>query len=381
MLFKQLPAIILLLPGILSAQQIPDQTSQTADYSITSPLIESQKTKIKILPNGYYRPETKIAVGAFALLTFKASRKDTISRSSYIKSTFVITENKQLALENDWLVFFKKERFSFYGSLDFMKFPENFYGIGNYTNKRDVRNYELNRISHNSMVLKKIKGFYFAGINFDTQYLSGNDTSQGLGKFPIYANVTGANGYFVNGLGPTFLFDSRDNGLISHTGWYNEVSINFHGKATLSEYNFTNVILNSRKFVPVLKKMVWASEVYLNFNEGTLPFRSNPAIGGFRFLRGYYTGRFRDKNLIFCQSEMRIPVFELFKKIGVGVVAFAGLGEVAPDLKDFNATGMKYSAGGGIRVLIDKAKNANLRLDYGVTKEGGGFYMVFGEAF
>ena len=365
-------SFLLLFPGLLFAQ-----TDQPGDYSMEQPPIElPQKTRVKILPNGYYRPETKIAIGAFALVTFKPHKKDTISRWSFVKSTFVITQNKQLALENDWLVFFKQEKISFYGALDFMKFPENFYGIGNFTNKDSVHNYELNRITHNSMVLRKVKGFFFAGLNFDTQYLYGNNPDQGLSIFPIYAHVNGANGYFVNGLGPTLLHDSRDNGLISHTGWYNEVSFNFHDKVTLSEYNFTSITLNSRKFIPVRKVATWASEVYMNFNAGTLPFRSNPAIGGQRILRGFYTGRFRDKNLVFLQSEIRVPVIWR-----IGVVGFAGLGQVAPDLKSFTFDGMKYSAGGGLRFMLSKKENANIRIDYGFTNEGGGLYMIFGEAF
>ena len=355
---------------------LPILLSGAPDDSIKTVHSESQRPKLKVLPNGYYRPETRVAVGAFALLTFKVNRKDTISRWSYIKSTFVVTQNKQLALENDWLIFFKKENISFYGAFDFMKFPENFYGIGNNTIKDSVKNYELDRLTLNSLVLKKIKGYYFGGLNFDAQYLYSNKEVKGLTKFPLYENVNGASGYFVNGIGPTFLFDSRDNGLISHTGWYNEVSINLHSKATLSQYNFTNVTLNSRKFIPVLKKNIWATEVYFNLNSGNLPFRSNPAIGGVRFLRGYYTGRFRDKNLIFCQSEIRIPVYWKF-----GIVAFAGMGQVAPDLKSFSFDGMKYTAGGGIRFLLSKKENANIRLDYGFTKEGGGFYMIFGESF
>jgi hypothetical protein len=351
----------------LNLYALPDDsianTHQEANY----------KPKLKILPNGYYRPETRIALGAFALITFKANRRDTISRWSFIKSTFVATQNKQLALENDWLIFFKKEKFSFYGTLDIMKFPEKFFGLGNNTNKDSSELYDLDRITHNSLVLKQINGFYFAGLNFDTQYLFGNYPNSQLTR---YAYVNGSRGYFVNGLGPTFLFDSRDNGLISHTGWYNEVSVNFHGKATLSQFNFTNIILNSRKFIPVLKKNIWATEVYLNFNQGTLPFRSNPALGGFRFLRGYYTGRFRDKNLIVCQTELRIPIYWR-----IGAVVFVGMGEVAPDLKSFSMPGMKYTAGGGLRFLLSKKENANVRIDYGFTNEGGGFYMVFGESF
>ncbi len=344
--------------------------------SIKTTHLDSYKPRIKILPNGYYRPETRIAVGSFVLLTFKTNRIDTLLRPSFIKSTLVVTQNKQLAIENDWIIFFKKENITFYGGFDFMKFPENFYGIGNFTLKDSVKNYELDRISLNSLVLKKIKGYYFGGLNFDAQYLYSNKQNKGLSKFPLYADVNGASGYFVNGFGPTFLFDSRDNGLISHKGWYNEASINFHGKATFSQFDFTNITVNSRKFIPVRKTSIWASEIYLNFNIGDLPFRSNPAIGGARFLRGYYTGRFRDKNLIFYQTEIRIPIYWKF-----GIVAFAGMGQVAPDIKSFSFEGMKYTAGGGIRFLLSKKENANIRLDYGFTKEGGGFYMIFGESF
>jgi len=342
----------------------------------TSTVVKSlnQKAKIKILPNGYYRPETRIALGGFFLLTFKPMKKDTVSRWSYIKSSFVFTQNKQFSFENDWILFFNKEKLSWYGNLDIMKFPEFFYGIGSITIRDSAEYYELNRISHNSMLLRKINGYYFAGFNFDTQYLFGGKEDLQLKR---YANVIGAKGYFVNGIGPTLLYDSRDNGLVSHTGWYNEVSINFHGKGTLSDYTFTNVQINSRKFIPFYKKRcTWASEVYMSFNTGTVPFRSNPAIGGFRFLRGYYTGRFRDKNLIFCQSEVRIPVYWKF-----GVVGFAGMGQLSPDLTSFSWQGMKYSAGGGIRFFLSKKENANIRIDYGITNEGGGLYMVFGEAF
>jgi len=51
--------------------------------------IPKQKMRIKVLPNGYYRPETRIALGGFVLLTFKPNLRDTISRWSYLKSTFI----------------------------------------------------------------------------------------------------------------------------------------------------------------------------------------------------------------------------------------------------------------------------------------------------
>jgi hypothetical protein len=99
-------------------------------------------------------------------------------------------------------------------------------------------------------------------------------------------------------------------------------------------------------------------------------------LGGFRFLRGYYTGRFRDKNLVFYQTEIRIPVYWR-----IGVVAFAGVGQVAPDLKSFSFDQMKLTGGGGLRFTLSRRERANIRFDYGFTKDGGGFYLVFGESF
>jgi hypothetical protein len=332
-----------------------------------------QKLKIKILPNGYYRPETRIALGTFVLMTFKSDYKDSTAKWSFLKSTFAVTQNKQLSLENDWQIYLKKEKYFLYGSIDLTKFPELFFGLGNNSHKDSSEMYGLSRISHSSQILQKLSGRSYLGINLNTQYLFNEDDTY---KFQRFAQVEGARGYFVNGLGPAFIYDSRDNALNSRTGWFHEASVTFHNQFTLSDYNYVNVVLNSRHFYPLLKNWTWANEVYFNFNGGEVPFRSTATLGGFRFLRGYYTGRFRDKNLVFYQTELRIPIYWR-----IGVVAFGGIGQVAPDLESFSMPEMKVSGGGGLRFLLSKRENANIRIDYGFTSEGGGLYMIFGESF
>ncbi len=370
MLVRVIVILFLLLPGIVFAQA-PDSVYAT-------PKDTSRNLKVKILPNGYYRPETRIALGTFLLLTFKGKNTDTTARWSFFKSTLMVTQNKQIALENDWQIFFKKDKYAAYGLLDVTKFPELFFGIGNDTHKDSTEMNGLSRISHTSLIVQKTHGNIFLGINLNTQYLFGRENTY-LNR---YAHVNGARGYFVNGIGPSFIFDTRDNVLNTFKGWYNEVSLTVHHKFTLSEYNYTNLVINPRHFQPILRKMswaknwTWANEVYLNFNTGDVPFRSNPMLGGFRFLRGYYTGRFRDKNMVFYQTELRIPIYWR-----IGVVAFAGVGQVAPDLKSFSMPGMKVTAGGGLRFMLSRRENANVRIDYGFTNEGGGFYLVFGESF
>ncbi len=60
---------------------------------------------------------------------------------------------------------------------------------------------------------------------------------------------------------------------------------------------------------------------------------------------------------------------------------FGGIGEVAPNMDAFTLSGLKYSAGGGLRIYMNADKLC-LRLDYGFGADGDrNFYIKFNEAF
>ena len=63
-----------------------------------------------------------------------------------------------------------------------------------------------------------------------------------------------------------------------------------------------------------------------NFNEGDVPVRSMANMGSGSIMRGYYEGRYTDKNMLAFQAEMRQ---HLIRRLGM--VAFAGVGRVAVD--------------------------------------------------
>jgi hemolysin activation/secretion protein len=100
------------------------------------------------------------------------------------------------------------------------------------------------------------------------------------------------------------------------------------------------------------------------------------SIGGPRFLRGYYRGRFRDKNMMVLQQEFRMPIYKR-----LGIAAFGGIGSVSNKSKELLKNEVHYNYGIGLRILINKKENANLRVDYGITKDSHGLYIVFAEAF
>lgn len=91
-------------------------------------------------------------------------------------------------------------------------------------------------------------------------------------------------------------------------------------------------------------------------------------------MRGYFQGRFRDRQFLSFQAEYRSPL--LFWRISTA--AFAGAGRVADKVSKLDFGGLKPSFGGGFRIMLDKVD----RFDLGFGEDGNtGFYVGFSEAF
>jgi outer membrane translocation and assembly module TamA len=64
-----------------------------------------------------------------------------------------------------------------------------------------------------------------------------------------------------------------------------------------------------------------------------------------------------------------------------GMVAFAGVGEVARNLSDLNTKDLLPSAGAGLRFMVSEKNRVNVSLDYARGREGDAVYFYIGEAF
>jgi hypothetical protein len=102
-------------------------------------------------------------------------------------------------------------------------------------------------------------------------------------------------------------------------------------------------------------------------------------MGGESLMRGYYLGRYRDKNLVAGQVEYRILPFEFSKRWGASV--FLAAGQVYGDEYGFNWDQFLPTGGAGIRYLIFPEKDIYTRIDVSFTEEGRGVYFFIGEAF
>jgi hypothetical protein len=143
-----------------------------------------------------------------------------------------------------------------------------------------------------------------------------------------------------------------------------------------SDLNYQSYNFGLNTYSPIGTKQVLAYRAYGCAVAGDVPFYDLCFVGAHNDIRGYQSGRYQDRRLLATQLEYRL---ELPKRIGLA--GFFGVAEVAPTVGKFNAENMLPAGGVGLRYMVARKNHLNLRFDYGVGRDGGGFYMGLGEAF
>lgn len=87
-------------------------------------------------------------------------------------------------------------------------------------------------------------------------------------------------------------------------------------------------------------------------------------------------GQYRDKAMLTAQMEYRARLWKRW-----GMVAFGGVGTIAPEFDQFSWDELLPSVGGGLRYMISGKKRINLGVDFAVGRDTNAFYFRIGEAF
>lgn len=334
-----------------------------------------EKPKFLVYPTFAFSPETSWEIGVSALLLYYAKR-DTLNRLSEIQSLNFYTLNRQYGAWFDHFIYTDKDKWFFLGRLRFQRFPLLYYGIGPDAKKEDELLVNSNYILVRERVLRKIKPNLFAGIEFDFQKLYNGSIDQMGSSLPA---PTGSAGTQNIGLGAGLVYDTRHNALNVRNGNFAEAAWLNYSPSLGSDFSFRSFTLDGRLYRTVKKNQVFAAQVYGQFISGNPPFNQLALVGNESLMRGYYTGRYRDKNYIAAQAEYRFLPFSFSKRLGAGV--FMAAGAVAPSVNKFSLNHILPSGGAGLRYLIFPKKDIFIRFDVGFTKEGPAFYIFSGEAF
>ncbi len=371
-------ASLICLLALLSAVSCWAQTSKVKkDSSGFDRFNAKAEALFRILPVPIvtYSTEAGNVFGLAKFNVFHPVKSDTVSRPSKISAVGtwstkgqvnVSLSNDLILHENDWMIL------SFF---NYRKQPEYMWGIGNDVSVDNIELVTANRIRFASTVLRRIKGFLYAGVAIDVANYFKITTEDD--SFLVTNNVTGVKGGTDVGIGAALALDNRSNRYNPMGGTFILATYLIYPKMLGSTYQFGSFDFDFRKYYNPWLRHVIAWQVTTSYTAGDVPFYDLSLMGGEDRMRGYYKGAYRDKVLIDGQVEYRAPIWNIF-----GAAAWIGTGRVASTYSGMAIDGFRLSYGLGLRIRVDSKNNANLRLDAGYGPDGrSGFYFNFAEAF
>jgi outer membrane protein assembly factor BamA len=334
------------------------------------------KKSILVFPLVARSVATDWSFGLVGALTTRISKKDTISRTSNFQILGLHTLKKQTVLAIHGSVYFDKEKYILNGQVSYSSFPDNFWGLGKSAADSAEESYKFKQYYIYLHLQKKIANNLFLGSIFEFQKLLEIDYIKG-GLFDKQ-NIIGRNPYQVSGLGLSITYDTRNHAFLPNKGNFVQLYFNSFNSLLGSNFNYTNWVLDARKFIAINNSSTLALQAFMFTNIGNnVPVRSLASLGGHSSMRGFYDGRFKDKSQIVLQSEYRMPVYKRW-----GITMFASAGDVSNGFSNFGTSEMKFSYGAGLRFALNRKEKLNLRIDYGITNQNtSGLYFQLSEAF
>ncbi len=340
---------------------------------VPSDSVSFKRFKWGVYPLAYYTPETRIAVGGSATFLYKKNPEE--PRPSSLIPYFVYTQNKQFIGQLELDLYFSRGDYHLYSMFEYKYYPDKFYGIGNNTPESNEEAYTSKIPLWTVSFLRRIHAGLNAGLQFDFTYHDITEVKDG--GLLAQKTVPGSEGGIISGLSLVATWDTRDNTFSSRVGNYFYFSAGYFGKLFGCNFDFVRFVLDLRHFMPVFSKHTLAFQGYLISTLGDVPLQSMGQLGGSSLMRGFYKGRYRDKNMALLQMEYRVPVYWRF-----GAAVFAGIGDVFSDYGHMGCGNLKYSVGGGIRFALDPRERLTIRADIGFASGGDiGFYFKAMEAF
>ncbi|HCP41696.1 MAG TPA: hypothetical protein DIT65_07865 [Cryomorphaceae bacterium] len=354
----------------------PDNLVKRYLNNVLSESGDPSAPKLINYPTIAYAPETSWELGVSSLYVYSANR-DLSNRLSEIKAFTFYTLENQYGFWLDHALYTDENKWFFYGRARYQSFPLFYYGIGRETPSEHIALIDGEYTLFRERLLRETFPSLYFGLELDYQGLNRVNYIDTEPDFEL--PKVGAMGSNNLGIGLGLLYNNIHNAMNPREGLYSEWAFMNYNAAAGSDFNMTTYIIDNRIYRPVKENTVFATQLYGQFTSGNPPFNMLSLMGGESLMRGYYLGRYRDKNLVAGQVEYRILPFAFSKRWGASV--FLATGQVYGDDYGFNWDLFLPTGGAGIRYLIFPEKDIYTRIDVSFTEEGRGVYFFIGEAF
>ena len=363
------------------AQTLIDKLTDLMEIKLGPPPQDSTRLQpaIVMAPIVYYQPRTSFGFGFGARLLFKPKNAGPEVRTSNIPIGGSYTLNNQIFFTSGYTIFFPEEKWLFRGNLDYIDFPQGFYGVGNFTTEADRLEITYQRLLVEPLLLRRIRPDLFVGAGLRYDIFFGTELLEATETLPEGASLQEELGSTAVGGELAFSLDKRNNVINATEGLLVEFTQGFFGTLLGGTHDFRLSKLDVRAYRRVHPRQVIGAQFFTRYAGGNAPVQELSGLGGPQLLRGYPEDRFRERLAVFAQAEWRWQALP-----SIGLVGYGGLGRVAPTLSELGPDGLYYSIGTGLRVAVIPAENINLRVDvaqgFGPVRALG-FYLGLGEAF
>ena len=341
----------------------------------------TRKASFLPIPSFGYAQETGFQFGVGAILGFYADRLDTTNRPSSVTVNLNYSTKKAYNLSSFIDIWGKGNQLHYLGEFRFKRLPFNFYGVGNNTKEINEDKLTQQLIKVLLQTEKQLLPNAYTGVSLGFENYKYKDlvTDGIFNNNPYYSNRTGSVLY----LGVSQSYDTRNNNNYTTKGFFVRGTYQY-APSILKADDFTGsqIKIDARNFWKLNKSFaVGVQGLYNTVIGNHTPVYLLPQLGNDEIMRGYYGGRYRDKNLLAFQAELRYRLNSRF-----GATAFGGTGTVW-GFDQFSTDAFKPNYGAGLRYFFDPEKGISVRFDYGFGEKKvneqrqSGFYISIAEGF
>ncbi len=327
-----------------------------------------------VLPGPFYTPEMELGIGVSAVGLYMVDPKDSLSQISSLTINGFASINGALGAQILSQTFWHEDKYRLFVDMEVVDAPEVFYGIGMAAGRDEANRIDFDRRGfrfHPQFFARVLPNTYL-GIGLELGQDEADDLESTVpvvtsAAIPFPENSTTA------AITAHLLYDSRDFILNPMGGRLLQADIAIYDGGLGSDSDFDKLNLDYRDYWP-LGPGILAWQVAAELNRGEVPWDQLAKLGGSQRLRGYESGRYRDRQMVMTQVEYRHHLGGRH-----GLVYWLGAGTLAEKAADLGQDKWLHSLGFGYRFEVKQ--RVNLRLDMAFGNGDSGFYFSVNEAF
>lgn len=332
--------------------------------------IKNKPFDFSIIGGPHYSSDTKVGIGLVAAGLYRMDRRDTLLPPSNVSLYGDVSTVGFFLLGIRGNNLFPQNKYRLNYNLYFYSFPSKFWGIGydNGNNNDNESKYKRFQAQVKTDFLFRLATNLYLGPSISFDYVHGMDFRKPElleGMAMTTSNLTG---------GIILSYDSRDMLTNATRGYYLKAEQKFSPAFLGNKYAFSATDIRTSIYHTVWKGGILAGEFHSLFNYGNPPWGLMAILGSSYAMRGYYEGRYRDKNIMEIQVELRQHIWRRN-----GVVVWVGAGNIFHQFDELQFKHTLPNYGFGYR--WEFKRGVNVRLDLGFGKNQTGFIFNINEAF